>query len=358
MPYRTLEGIRSALGAPKGAGWAYVIVAIALLAICGALVHVLIVQVRRRNRLRAVWRELGRKMSDRKLSPAERQLVCALAARQALWSPADVIEKVEAFEEAVERHLSGLTVPASRSGPVPNAAQVISGLRAKLGFETLPGAIYYSTREIAAGQPVRLRAADGGAAAEIEATVRGGREDLLELVGAPPSVTQLKGRRVRAVFYRANGAYGFESSVVDVDPAQGSCLLAHSLDVVPAGLREQHRVTIGRPVAFRASWEKPEVRREGLLCDLSAGGLALRCPCYYETGEQLLIAIAPVQYLPPAGEHAEPPPEDRQIAGLILETRHTADGRCIYHVEFRDIGDEDRAYLVGLVRRIERESSA
>jgi hypothetical protein len=112
-------------------------------------------------------------------------------------------------------------------------------------------------------------------------------------------------------------------------------------------------VPLDKSVTFRAKWEGSAVRREGIVRDLSGGGLSLLCPCYYETGEQLLLNITPAQWFGGEEENDEKLPEDRQIVGSIVDTQQTGDGRCVHHVEFLDVTDDERQYLVGLVRRIE-----
>lgn len=357
MPLRALDGIHDALQGPSGVRWACFIIGAALLVILLLLVHVLVVRTRRRRRLRASWQQFAARMVDRQLSRREGQLLRELAERETPWRPLDVAERIEVFERAVHRYLKAIESPGSGPEPTGAAAAQVRSLRGKLGFEAPAGAFYFSTRQLPAGLQVHLTTS-GADSPGTWAKVKGGREDFLELVELESPDARLKGRRVEVVFFQGTSAFSFEVDVVAVDTASASCLLTHSLDVRSAGMREFHRVAVGKPITFRAAWEEPRVRREGTLRDLSAGGLGLLCPCLYERGEELVINISPARCLGEGGAPGVRPIEDRQIGGRIVETRRTRDGRCVYHVEFSDISESDQQYVFGLVRRLELRGRA
>ncbi len=358
MPERTLRSIQQALNRSNEAQVTQFLLGIALLALTLVLVALLVRKIRGHRRLLAEWKELAARGLRLGLTREERTLLRELAKREAPWTPLDVVQNIEVFERAVHGYLEGSAGPSGpRTSSAAPGAGCVRSVRVKLGFERPPGLRYFSTRELEPGQEVRLKLQPGGPSAEQALRATGRREDYLELTGLAPVGEALRGRRVDGLFFRGSHAYGFQSEVVGIDLATATCLLRHTIKVTSGGLREFQRVALGKPAVFRAEWEGPDVRREGTVRDVSGGGLSLQCPCYYETGERLVLAITPGLWLR-GGEGDGPAPEneqmaDRQMAGVIVDTEKTGDGRCIHHVEFRDATDEDRQYVMRLVRRIE-----
>jgi hypothetical protein len=349
MPLRTIEGIQQALSASGNSKAVYVLFGIALLAVLAGLTYFLVVLVRRQNRLQGAWQDLGHRMTQWKLSREEQDLVLELATRVSPWSPVDVLDSAQTFERAVHEHLKEAAV----RGQAARAAAAVRAVRTKLQLTHLRGTAYYSTRELPPGVELELTVRDSEGYPPLRAVVKGGREDLLELVRLEPADGGLKGRKVEVCIFERDCALRFEAQVVAVDAPKATCLLTHSVNLSPAGLREFHRVSVGKPVTFRAAWETPEVSREGALEDMSGGGLAVRCPCYYETGEQLVFQIRPALWLPEDEERPQKPLEDREVMGTIVNTRMMDGGRCVHHVEFRDLPEADREYVLALVRRLE-----
>ena len=73
-------------------------------------------------------------------------------------------------------------------------------------------------------------------------------------------------------------------------------------------------------------------------------------------GEEILLQLRPDAYLRTPDGPARSHLADRPLKGAILQTRRTADGRCVHHIEFRDVDNEDREYLFRLVRHIELDA--
>jgi len=349
MGPKALEGIQDALSGTDGAPWAVIFMGLALLGILVLFVHLTVVQVRRHGRLKVGWEELARTAARYKLAHDETLLIRDLARREAPMNPVDVVRRPEIFERAVHRHLKrlGSSSPGSQEGQ--RACALISSLRGKLALRHSGGETYYSTRTLPEGQELFLTI-EGDRTSALKARTGVAREDLLELVDVQPAGARLRGRSVNATFYPRKGAFSFSTDVVRVDPAGGTCLLNHSVDVRRASRRSYHRVQVGQPVTFRAAWEGDAVTREGTLCDLSAGGASVEAPCYYEANESLVFDVRPGVYLPDAdeGEGARP------IRGTVVMTQQRGGDVCLYHVEFRQISADDRQFLVDLVRRIER----
>lgn len=353
MPERTLRGIQQALSRSSETDVTRFLLVVALVALVLCLTALLVRQVQSRHRLVAAWKGLAEKMLQLGLTREERGLVREFAKREAPWTPMEVLQNIDVFEGAVHRYLEGVASSSRPLEPSAEAAGRVRSVRMKLGFQRPPGILCFSTRELEAGQEVRLRIPGGKTPSELSARATGRREDLLELAELRPADEGLRGRRVDAVFFRGSRAFGFQSEVVEVDASRATCLLKHSVQVTPGGLREFQRVPLDKAVTFRAKWEGPGVCRQGTARDLSGGGLSLLCPCYYETGEQLVLNITPGRWFGgEEGEH-EKLPEDRQIVGSIVDTQRTGDGRCVHHVGFLDVTDEERGYLLGLVRRVE-----
>ncbi len=352
-PLRALDGIQSAL--QRGSGgvhWALLVVGAVLLVILLLLVHVIIEQVRRRRKVKGEWQKLARKLCAWKLERPERELVHELARDQAPHEPLKVVEELDVFEQAVHRYLQRMASRGPGGQEPARAAARVAALREKLSFRRPRGGTYFSTRELEDGLRVFLSGPDGGLA-NVRGEVHGQREDYLALAGVSPAERGLEGRTVEVTFFAGESAYSFTTRVVRLDTAAGTCLLEHSLDVRSTGVREHHRVEVRRPVAFRAQWEGRQVRREGELRDLSAGGLCVQCPSYYETGEELLFEFVAQDYV---GERARRAPglaEPRTVQGKIIETRRSGEDECVYHVEFQGISDADRQYLLTLVRQVE-----
>jgi len=355
VPLR-LQGIRRALEAQETARWAYFIVAVGLFVAIIVIANILISRWNRGRRVQAAWTHLARDMARRHLDRGQQELLRKLVLRETPGRPLDIVERIEVFERAVHRYLGSLGAPERRDESVRRAASLVRGLRDKLGFAQARGRAYYSTRELASGQAVHLAPKGRGGAASVWARVQGGHEDVLSLQHVQPADAELRGHPIEVVFFDGKAAFSFDSTVLEVDSEEATCLLAHSIDVRSAGVREFHRVDVNCPVAFRAAWEGPDVRREGTILDLGAGGLALLCPCYYEDGEEILLQLQPDAYLRAPDGPARSHLADRQLKGAILQTRRTADGRCVHHIEFRDVDNEDREYLFRLVRHIELDA--
>ena len=353
MPLKALDGMRRAFTEPSMARWGYLLVAVMLLALIIVLVRLVLRQLTRSRQVQAAWQQLATDMARWRLNRQEQELLRGLVMRVTPLRPLDLVERVEVFERAVHRHFVLLGVPRKRDESIRRAGALVHGLRTKLGLRHTRGRVYYGTRELAAGQALHLAPKGKGDTPSIWARVGGVREDLLELTHVRPADPALRDRAVEAVFFDGKAAFRFASKVLEVNPDEATCLLAHSMDVRSAGAREFHRVDVKRPVTFRAAWEDDDVRREGTILDLGAGGLGLLCPCYYEDGEELAIHFQPDLYLPPRRGSDQDRLPDRRLKGTILKTRRTADGRCVHHVEFRDVGEADREYLFRLVREIE-----
>lgn len=347
-----IEAIRGGLQGPSGMQWAWLIVCIASLLICVLVVHLLVLHVRRHHRLVQQQREFARKMSALGLSRAERTLLEAFAKRETPHRLLDVVDRIEVFERAVHRYLGLLRSSGRGSGAMQAAGSRIQALRQKLRFQEVPGVVYYSTRELQPRQSVRLTPLGDDRRQGVWAKVSATREDFLELVELEPVDEALRGRRVKAAFFSHGRAYSFDSSVVEMDAAGAWCLLDHSTDVRTAGMREFHRVTVNSPIVIRGAEESADVRREGTLRDLSAGGLAVMAPCYYESGQDLILHISPSQYVGEPG-NGGPALEDRQLHGVVVSTHQVEQGRCLYHIEFRGVQADDGRYLFRLVNALE-----
>jgi hypothetical protein len=352
VPLRTLDAIREGLSGRIVGSWALVIIALALLAALLMLVQVMVRQARRHRRLRSDWAQLSQTARRLALNRQQSEVLRQLALRESASAPLEVMERASVFEKAVHRCLNRLAASGADADSVRRAAECVHDLRTKLGFDRMTGTAYCSTRELQRGLPVQLSPLDGRGPEGIAARVRGGREDVLCLEGLEPADESLRGRRLEATFFQGPSAFSFEAEVVDLDPTGGGCTLTHTLDVRAAGLREFHRVSVGKPVTLRAAWEEPAVRRAATLRDLSVGGVGLLCPCYYESGEEVVVSLRPADYVPDA-RGRNPSLPDRDLPGIIVEARRTEDGRCVYHVEFRDAKAEERRYVHDLVRRIE-----
>jgi hypothetical protein len=331
----------------------FIAIGFAVLAVLLVLVQVLVVRVRRQGRVRAAWQGLAGRMARWQLDRQEGEVLRELARREAPLNPLHVVERPQVFETAVHRYLKRLGSSGSDAESVRRAALCVHSLRGKLALGRRPGAIYYSTRQLEAGQQVDLMASGADTPTEVSAKVKGGREDCLELTDVRPAPEGLRGRKVEVVFFQGKNGFSFETEVLASDPDRATCLLAHTLNVRSAGLRQFHRVEARGPVTFRAAWEEPDVCREGMLCDLSAGGLAMICPCYYETNEDVIVGLTPSAYLERERRKRGGEPGSRQLKGTIVDTRPTEDGRCIHHVEFSDLDATDRQFLLSLVRRVE-----
>ena len=355
MPLKALEGVRRALSHPDTSRWGYFILAVGLFVLVVVIALVIVSQWRKSKRLKAAWIRLGRDMARWHLDRSQQDLVRELINREAPARPLDMVERLDVFEKAVHRYMASVGALEKNGTAARRAAARVAGLREKLDFTQARGRVYYSTREMAPGQTVHL--ARKGQAGRVSAWARVvGGEDVLALEDMQPPDPALRGEALEVVFFDGKAAFSFDSTVLALDEDKATCRVAHSIDVRSAGSREFHRVELNRPVAFRAAWEGTEVRREGTLRDIGAGGLALVSPCYYEDDEEILLHFQPAVYLnkPDAAGHSHL--ADRQIKGVILQTRRTADGRCTHHVEFRDLSSEDREYLFRLVRRIELDS--
>jgi c-di-GMP-binding flagellar brake protein YcgR len=347
MGPRAIGGIQEALSSSDGLPWGLIFMALALLGIFVLFTYLTVVQVQRSKRLKAEWEEFARIIAGRGLSQAQKALARELARRDAPTHPADVVRRPEVFERAVHRHLKRLGSPEDAQ----RAGGVVRALREKLGLRRSGAAAYYSTRMLPAGQEVFLALTDDPSSA-IKARVAEPREDLLALQDLEPASRRLRGAEVQVTFYPPKGAFSFTTDVVSVNAGNRTCLLEHSAEVGTATRRRYLRVQMDAPIAFRAAWEGDEVSRSGRLQDLSAGGLSVEAPCYYEANETLVFDVDVARYLRKDAEDLGA----RPISGTVLRTPRSGDDRCVYHVEFRQVSEDDRRFLMELVRRVERAS--
>jgi hypothetical protein len=319
-----------------------------LLVIVALLVHVIVLHLRRHRRLREDWAELARRLTEAGLARAQAEVAMELAQRASAADPLQIIRSSAVFERAVHGYLAGLSPAGAGPGSQRRAAEQITVLRKKLAVPRPEGRLFYSSRQVESGQQVHIAPLDERLPVEVEGRVGRRREDALELVGVEPASPDLEGRRVEVIFFAGKGAFRFETEVLEVDPQSSSCLLAHALEVESAGERQLHRVKVDRPSSHRGAWEEADVEREAILRDLSGGGCALVCGCVYEEGEEVVVSVTPGLYL----EAGEVPP-DRELTGRVVEARQVGNEQCMYHVEFTDLAEGDRRYLLDLVRRIE-----
>ncbi|MCK4282850.1 MAG: PilZ domain-containing protein [Candidatus Brocadiae bacterium] len=345
-----LKGIQQWLGRGMGPRVALFILRAASVAVFLLLLQLLLRAVRRRRRLVASWKEFGQKLGDLGLEPRHRALVRKLASRECPNNPSHILERSEVFERAVDRYMRPFCSAGPGEGP-RRASDTVGILRAKIGLGSHSGMVYYSSRELRRGQDVEVRGAEQGQGPICLGTVGEQRADFLHLAGLSAVPDDLAGTAVEVVFYDEGRAYGFATKVVGM--GSSSCLLTHTLGVRRAEARQSHRVAVNKPVTFRAGWEAADIEREGTLRDLSLGGLALVCPCYYEEGEALVVRFRPSAYVSPERAAREDALEDREIRGTVVQMGTVEGGRCLYRIEFSDADAEERRYLFRLVHEVE-----
>ncbi len=346
-----LRAIRESMESSPGQGWLIAAVVLLLLLLLLVLCRAIVVAVRRRRRLVADWQEFARSLNDLELAPAHRKLLSQLVTRQCPDRPLDVMREIAVFERAAHAYLG----PLCKGGPgegARRAATAIHVLRSRMNFERPSGVTYYSTRELQAGQHVQITFGERPEPPACWAVVGEQREDFLPLRDIRPLPDEAGSRTVQVVFFNKGRAYGFDTRVVDRSREDSSFLLAHTLDVRTAGAREHHRVRVDGPVVFRAEWEAPEAWHKGTLRDLSLGGLALVCPCYYQAGEELVLDLRTSAYLPdePPGGELE---EERRLEGTIVSMERIEGGRGLYRIQFRDMDAAEGRYLFRLVQKLE-----
>jgi len=313
------------------------------------LIHVLVLHLRRRRRAIRDWIEFREKIGEWKLNRVEAELLTDMARRTSLLHPTEVALKTASFEKAVDRTLRPLCAANRDPEQAREVGEVIHSIRRKLGFGARRGGVYLSTRQIPSGQSLHLKCPAAHGQADVWGKVDRPREDFLSVADLQPVDVVKAGMELRVILFEDSRSHSFSTRVAAADSSKASCLLVHSLAIGSAGTREYHRVQLDSPVTFRAIWEEDSVAREGTLLNLSAGGLALVAPCYYEADEHVYVSINPGSIARgKAGGLRE-----REIAGLVVAANRLDDGHCRYHVDFRDIAAPDREYLMRLVHLLE-----
>ncbi len=347
-----LRGIQETTrrGAPPTA--ILVFLGLGLIVVISVLVHLIATALRRRREIRDGWSALSAKLRSLELGPADRRLLQALAARQCPERPLALLEEVEQFEAAVHAHFASLSKgePGEASA---RASEQVRLLRQALGFDSPPDVVYHSSRQIAQGQEVRLfRGQTEDAFARAFVAER--REDFLPLRDVEPPQEGLAERAAKVKFFTGGRSYVFRTRVVRCGDLGRSCLLEHTLNVEMADRREYYRVRLeDASVSFRAAWEEPDVAREGRLRDLSAGGACIVAACFYEQGEQLVVHLRPDDYLPDAARTGEERLPEKTFSGLVVRAARIPGEQCRYHLQFSDVLEADRRYLLRLVRQVE-----
>jgi len=326
-------------------------IGMAVVLLAAAAVYTFVWFARRRNRYGRNWRAFVDVVADGGFDQGQAEFLVRLARTERMFDPAQILRRLDVFEYAVDHHLRPLAGAGPQSPGLAAECSMIRGLREKLGFWAPRGGTYASTRELEPGLALRFGLVGQQRDADTWAETAAPREDFLEIVRMTHVPAGLPGASVDAVVFSRNRAFRFRSTVVRADEREATCLLTHTVDMQLAGEREFRRVPVDKPVTFRAAWEEDNIRRDGVLIDLSAGGAALRCPCFYETGEQLVLRLAPQAYYRQTS--AEQPLPDRQVVGSVTRTRRTDDDECVYHIEFRDIDGRERQFLSQLVHRID-----
>ena len=327
-----------------------------ILGVCSVLMLLVLVQVfrnqwKRRRRLVERWRQFSAEMGRHALTAPQRALLVEMARREVPEEPGSLLHGLEVFERAVHHHLRPL-VSGGDAGQTERAVALVRGLRQALGFSQAPGLEYFSTRELQQGQEVALYASAEAGTPVCHARVGPPREDYLELVDLRRS-QPVSSRTVYAVFYSKGRRFCFPTDLLQMDAAHAVCRLGHSIGVRPVDPRASFRAESRAPLNVRADWEPTDAWRTALLQNLSAGGAALVCGFYYEAGERLVLDIRPTDCLPPALTPGARELEERQIAATILEARKLSEDRCLYRVEFRDAGPDDRRYLFRVVQALQ-----
>lgn len=354
-PVRYIQSIKRTLQAPvtdpyTGLAWAALAVLALGLGACAAYAL-----VRRRRIRRARWRLFRQKVEALDL-PAEHAAVLeTLARRRSAMHPVEVLQNIDAFEEAVEGHLHGLPDDARRLESLR-----VHTLRRRLGFLSPPGVVYYSTRELSPGQTVRPVLFTGRETVALQARVGAMREDALHLVDVRPALREdLRGADAEAVVEAAGGRFSFKTKVLDVDHARSSVRAAHTLDVRRAGQRRFHRVAIDKPATFRSASQADGAPCRGRLADLSACGASLYSadPRALSAGERVEVRIQPARYLgfSRAGRHGL---RARWIVGTVISVDRARNGGRVYHVDFRAAPPDDERYLFRVVNALEERRNA
>ncbi len=345
-----LRGIQEKLQTGAGLGWALFIIAAACLVILGLLIRAFVLALRRRRRLVEEWSDFRRRLDRWGMDGGSRRLLQNMATDHTPGAPLSLIQNEETFERAVHEHLK----PVCANGPSEQArreAEAVAELRATLGFERTEEARIQSSRQIGRGREVQLTWGGEDDSETSRAVVGEPREDFLPLVELAATETDLEGEEVHLLLFIGERGYGFETTVGEFNPADATCLLHHSVELRAAGARELHRVPVEKPAFFRAVSETPEVEREGTLIDLSAGGLGLMCPCYFEQDEEVIIDLRPADLL--GEETAEEGMEKRSLTCSVVTAQRIEEERCRYHLEFLDLDGEARQFVRRLVRALE-----
>ncbi len=339
-----LRSIHESLQTPPRGGHALLAVLFGSAVALVALIHLLVMHMRRRRKALNNWRDFAARLSGWKLTQAESGLLKNMARKEVLLAPMQIAERADIFERAVHNHLHSVRSSRAGEAEMRREAHKVGSLRRKLALENTVGLRCVSTRQMGTGRKVRIQTKGTVSRGK----VGGPRDDLLEVNDLDPPLDLKTGSRVEVTFYERTRSYVARTRVVR--STGSSCLLEHSMEVSVGGSREYHRVDVGGKVSFRATWETGDVRREGKLVDMSAGGMAFLAPCYYKSGEGLLVRVEPQRI---AGGNGDPLKE-RDLPAVVVSTTETDGDECRYHVEFGDLNDDDRAHLQRLVHAIER----
>ncbi len=346
-----LKGIQQSMSAGPDMRPVLIIFGVCSLLMLLILLRIFLRQWQRRRHLEQRWQQFHARLAQAGTSAEERTVLSQMAARDGPEEPTALLDELEVFEKGVQHFMAPLVRHGDRE-EARRVADIVAGLRERLGFAQHRARVFVSTRELDAGHHVYLWPADGEGEAAGRATVAARREDLLPLENMELSDPLQPGRLAHLQFHGDGRLFRCETEVLSFDGEAQTCQLAHTIDIRAADAREYHRAHTERPVLFRADWESADVARQGTLVNLSAGGAALAGRCYYQAGERLVIRLEPGALFEDADEPGADM-ETREVTGMVLESRRTEGEECLYRVEFRDVERDVRQYLFRLVQSLE-----
>ena len=345
-----LKGILEATRRTVPPGALLALLALALAVLMVLLVRRVILVLKERREIREKWSAFTGGLKSLSLVSAERRLAQTMAARQCPKEPGRLLKEDSCFEAAVQAHMDPHRAPEDGED-LTKTHGCVQALRKAFGFDSPSGVIYRSSRQIGLGQELYLdKSGEGGERPHGFVTDR--REDYLVIGDVQPPQPNLAGSRIHTVFFVSGRSYAFETRVERCEEDGRRLFLEHVTEVKMGDRREYYRVRAPGPISIRADWEGADVRREGFLLNLGAGGACVVAPCFYEEGEVLVLELIPDRYLG-QGDDEEDILPGKSITGRVIEAVRTPRERCRYHIQFHEAAVEDRRYLLKLVRRIE-----
>ncbi len=271
------------------------------IAVIGIMAWLVALEILRKNRRRREevqigWRYFEDYSAQRRLTPAESEMLRAVVRSGEVTSAEMVFDSPFVFEDALEAYLADEKDRLARD---ESPYVVLRGIRSKLGYSQLPAEIpLTSTRQLEAGLPAHWQWAGRRLQGELRNISE--RSWQLDLPGILPEGIAPQQMVEIGILRPGDAEYCVQTTIAALRPGHHALILNHTRNLERKQMRNWVRVEVNLPcrTTVISGPDHPGVEDgplpagllvEGKLIDLSGGGTCARLPTALPKGHKVSL---------------------------------------------------------------------